>query len=178
MSFCRKGAKWLDGLRIFFMTSGWRKVVQIKEMNFWGVEKSKGTWCEMEYEGQEEEEEVFWGAKEEKRKRPSTEHRRGKMVSKATSKFGGGSFLRSRKGNGFLREPEGQGSSERREGVSPPPPMPNRGSPLICHCQTVHLGPMSSLGINKLGLTLVWHRTQVQVTMPKRVATSHASVLY
>ena len=96
------------------MTSGWRKVVQIKEMNFWGVEKSKGTWCEIEYEGQEEEEEVFWGAKEEKRKRPSTEHRRGKMVSKATSKFGGGSFLRSRKGNGFLREPEGQGYKQAR----------------------------------------------------------------
>ena len=116
MSFCRKGAKWLDGLRIFFMTSGWRKVVQIKEMNFWGVEKSKGTWCEIEYEGQEEEEEVFWGAKEEKRKRPSTEHRRGKMGSKATSKLGGGAILRSRKGNGFLREPEGQGYKQARGG--------------------------------------------------------------
>ena len=29
-------------------------------------------------------------------------------------------------------------------GSPPPPPMPNRGSPLICHCQTVHLGPMSN----------------------------------
>ena len=62
----------------------------------------------MEYEGQEEEEEVFRGAKEEKRKRPSTEHRRGKMGSKATSKLGGGAFLRSRKGNGFLSELEGK----------------------------------------------------------------------
>ena len=52
--------------------------------------------------------------KEEKRKRPSTEHRRGKMGSKATSKIGGGAFLRSRKGNGFLREPEGQGYKQAR----------------------------------------------------------------
>ena len=56
--------------------------------------------------------------KEEKRKRPSTEHRRGKMGSKATSKLGGGAFLRSRKGNGFLSELEGkrvQASKEEEE---------------------------------------------------------------
>ena len=56
--------------------------------------------------------------KEEKRKRPSTEHRRGKMGSKATSKIGGGAFLRSRKGNGFSERTRGtrvQASKEEEE---------------------------------------------------------------